>query len=153
MDGQIRITERASSFALLLAQLTVFEHTRIQGGSPDKPELDSAQLQQANSLLARIKNALQRESTLQDPHLLLRLRQHRSRLQALLPVSRLLDLPAELREQIWIFAVTECGPVARESVGTDLCSADVSGTRRSDQVLEQKAIRIDRHNRPLPPGE
>ncbi|KAK3626793.1 hypothetical protein LTR56_019611 [Elasticomyces elasticus] len=53
--------------------------------------------------------------------------------------SRLLQLPAELREEIWILAVTEWAP---EKAVKD------SAVR----MLRRTPVRLDRFNRPLPAG-
>lgn len=56
---------------------------------------------------------------------------------AALPRCRLLDLPAELREQIWIHAVTEWTSIPLD-------------TKTKTKLLEKDPIRMDRWNRPLP---
>lgn len=58
----------------------------------------------------------------------------------------LLALPAELRELIWIHTVTEWMPALA-------CKHDeqVPSTRRN-RIIEQRPIRMDRLNRPLPPA-
>jgi hypothetical protein len=80
-------------------------------------------------------------------------------------VCPLLDLPAELREYVWMYAVTEWQPLCPVPVRHDALSispenSDDGGApapkltapphpRRGTQV--QKPIRMDRFNRPLPP--
>lgn len=59
---------------------------------------------------------------------------------------RLLALPAELRELIWIHTVTEWTPALAYKH-----DKQVPSTRRSS-ILEQRPIRMDRLNRPLPPA-
>ncbi|TKA71927.1 hypothetical protein B0A55_07923 [Friedmanniomyces simplex] len=55
---------------------------------------------------------------------------------------RLLELPAELREVIWIFAVTDWAPprTVEDGVGADC----------QPPTLQRTPIRLDRFNRPLP---
>ncbi|EMC95543.1 hypothetical protein BAUCODRAFT_34291 [Baudoinia panamericana UAMH 10762] len=66
--------------------------------------------------------------------------------------SRLLDLPPELREQIWHFAVTEWAPVPPAGDRVDDEDDVVRDTYTSLPRLLQKApIRMDRFNRPSPP--
>ncbi|KAK4498205.1 hypothetical protein PRZ48_010862 [Zasmidium cellare] len=60
---------------------------------------------------------------------------------------RLLALPAELREQIWIHTVTEWMPAP-----SDKQDKHASSSQRSSNILEKKPIRMDRLNRPLPPA-
>ncbi|CAK4034426.1 Hypothetical predicted protein [Lecanosticta acicola] len=57
----------------------------------------------------------------------------------------LLELPAELRELIWLHAVTEWAPV--EDASTD-AEADPSGAR----LLDRRPIRMDRFNHGGPPS-
>ncbi|KAK5135743.1 hypothetical protein LTR08_004729 [Meristemomyces frigidus] len=57
---------------------------------------------------------------------------------------RLLELPTELREQIWIFTVTEWIPTKEEHNGP-------SGRGSQPPMLQRNPVRIDRFNKPLPP--
>lgn len=59
---------------------------------------------------------------------------------------RLLALPAELRELIWLHTVTEWTPAPE-----DKHDKHTSPQRRS-RILEKRPIRMDRFNRPLPPA-
>lgn len=56
----------------------------------------------------------------------------------------LLELPAEIREQIWMHAVTEWTVASSER-------RQLTSTR-SVRVLQKRAIRMDRFNRPPPPA-
>ncbi|KAI7155406.1 hypothetical protein KC349_g7000 [Hortaea werneckii] len=56
---------------------------------------------------------------------------------------RLLELPAEIREEIWLFAVVEWIPLEAETDRRD--AGEPSG-------LQRAPIRMDRFNRPLPPA-
>ncbi|EME42380.1 hypothetical protein DOTSEDRAFT_81280 [Dothistroma septosporum NZE10] len=57
---------------------------------------------------------------------------------------QLLELPAELREQIWMHVVTEWTAIPDEDLR--LTAA------RSVRLLQKRAIRMDRFNRPSPPA-
>lgn len=79
------------------------------------------------------------------------LRDHRRGLHELLsPLmampSRLMALPYELREQIFAFAVTEW--IAAPDQSAEASTPPRTGVR----VLQQRPIRIDRLNKPAPPG-
>ncbi|RMX79932.1 hypothetical protein D0869_07939 [Hortaea werneckii] len=56
---------------------------------------------------------------------------------------RLLELPAEIREEIWLFTVVEWIPLEAETDRRD--AGEPSGFQRAP-------IRMDRFNRPLPPA-
>lgn len=59
--------------------------------------------------------------------------------------SRLLDLPAELREQIWTHAVTAW-------TSTDHVAEDHASGDHQVHMLRKMPVRMDRFNRSLPPG-
>lgn len=65
----------------------------------------------------------------------------RQQLENMLPPCRLMNLPAELREQIFAFAVTEWIDSLEDGVAS-----------RPVRFLQRRAIRIDRLNKPAPPG-
>ncbi|KAK1012395.1 hypothetical protein LTR91_001638 [Friedmanniomyces endolithicus] len=56
--------------------------------------------------------------------------------------SRLLDLPAELREAIWVHTVTEWAPYKT--------TQDAAVPNSQHPMLRQSPVRLDRFNRPLP---
>ncbi|EGP86703.1 unnamed protein product [Zymoseptoria tritici ST99CH_3D1] len=147
--------------ARLLLQLSTFElaaysmsepRAHIRSSSPPQgtPALTTKQQRQATLLLRRIDRALQQDSTHQYD-VILRLNEHKRRLEALIPRCRLLELPAEIREGIFILAVTEWGPVPGDDF-IEMPPSEVSDARRRVPLLEKRAVRIDRLNRPAPPG-
>ncbi|EME81345.1 uncharacterized protein MYCFIDRAFT_215928 [Pseudocercospora fijiensis CIRAD86] len=64
--------------------------------------------------------------------------------------SRLLELPAELREQIWMHAVTEWTAASHEHDETADVGPNAHGRLQRKQ-LTKRPIRMDRLNRPPPP--
>jgi hypothetical protein len=154
--------KKLSNDSLLLLHLATFERTVISTGQHQsdvhgeaqrKPELTTSQQHQATLLLARIKKVLSQDAmVLQGLALVDRLTEHKRHLEALLPRCQLLELPAEIREQIWVLAVTEweCSP--RDLVQLPPVTPG-SAEMRTITVLERRAIRIDRFNKPVPPGK
>lgn len=125
-------------------------HIRSSSPPQGTPALTTKQQRQATLLLRRIDRALQQDSTHQYD-VILRLNEHKRRLEALIPRCRLLELPAEIREGIFILAVTEWGPVPGDDF-IEMPPSEVSDARRRVPLLEKRAVRIDRLNRPAPPG-
>ncbi|KAK3110951.1 hypothetical protein LTR53_014250 [Teratosphaeriaceae sp. CCFEE 6253] len=66
------------------------------------------------------------------------------------PPCRLLALPAELREAIWTFAVTEWTPSKPSLSSTRVDTQRPAPPDRP--MLQRTPIRVDRLNRPPPPG-
>ncbi|KAF7197426.1 hypothetical protein HII31_01236 [Pseudocercospora fuligena] len=64
--------------------------------------------------------------------------------------SRLLELPAELREQIWMYAVTEWTPASDENYETAHEGPNAHDLLQRKQLMK-RPIRMDRFNRPPPP--
>ncbi|KXT02379.1 hypothetical protein AC578_212 [Pseudocercospora eumusae] len=64
--------------------------------------------------------------------------------------SRLLDLPAELREQIWMYAVTEWTHASDQCYETADVGPNTHDLLQRRQLM-RRPIRMDRFNRPSPP--
>lgn len=98
-------------------------------------------------LLPDIENLLRRDEVLQVDELSSSLWKLGHCIEAMLPPSpsQLMTLPAELREQIFVLVVTEwiIAPDTFTYIGTP---------PRKVRLLHQRAIRMDRLNRPSPPG-
>lgn len=115
--------------------------------SSSPSRLTKKQQRRCTELIALVDGLLAHEAILQGNNNPSQwLRGHRQKLEDMLPHCRLMNLPAELREQIFSFAVTEWVPVPDEfvTIGTP--------PPRSVRVLQKRAIRIDRLNKPTPPG-
>ncbi|CZT14477.1 uncharacterized protein RCC_00456 [Ramularia collo-cygni] len=97
------------------------------------------------SLINLVDFHLSSNATMKNENISSCLRQHRQKLEDMLPPCRLMKLPAEIRDMIFAFAVTEW--VVASGRG-----AQIGTPPRTMRVLEQSAIRIDRLNKPAPPA-
>lgn len=68
------------------------------------------------------------------------------------PRCHLMELPGELREAIWIHAVTEWAPLQTSEEHNMRGRNRSASFQASNTILVRRPIRMDRFNRPLPPG-
>lgn len=118
---------------------------RMLSEDSSPPRLPIDLQRRCNSLISTIDHLLGRQEVLSDEKLSSCLAEHRVWLEKMSPPCRLMRLPAELREQIFALAVTERVVVSGELVW-------IGAPPRAVRVLQQRPIRMDRLNKPAPPG-
>lgn len=135
-----------------IRQIEEFYHlSKILGQSRSSerdasPCLPKRQQVSCRSLIAMVDVLLARNSrVLPDDILSSCLRDHRRWLHEMLPPSRLMTLPYELREQMFAFAITEWDANSDQL-------AEIVTPPRIVRVLQRRPVRIDRLNKPAPPG-
>lgn len=110
------------------------------------PPRSTMELQRhCNPLIATTKATLTSDEIPEMNNLWSCINEHRRHLEKMLPSSRLMKLPAELREQIFAHAVTEWVHSQDEI-------SEIGVPPRPARILQQRAIRMDRLNKPAPPG-